>query len=261
MEDLVIERCGGFQTVFADWESSQPSSQLALFDATAVALKHADMRPDIACTVFFGAPRCLWLGAAGSGMAEAFFRTLINARKPLIAAIDGGATGVGMAMLGHFDVVFATPASVFKAPFADWGLTPEGASSLLLPEALGYRKAFEIFCLGGELTAVEAERFGLITRVVERKDLHASALEAAARIARLPPRALATTRELLRHQRSKLIRRAQTEAAVRQELPGDFAAQQHLNARDRTTGMGATPRIPQLAEAGPEGKTPVVYAA
>jgi enoyl-CoA hydratase/carnithine racemase len=247
MENLVIDRCEGFQAIFMNWTIERPGPQAAAFEAVAQALREADRDPSIACSLFFGAPRCACLEtdvaslAQTSGLStlsetvQTFFSALINAKKPLIAAIDGPAVGIGMTMLCHFDAIFATPESVFRAPFAEWGLTPEAASSLLLPEELGYRKAFEIFCLGGELTAAESERRGLITRVVERKDLHSAAFDAAARIARLPARSLTTTRELLRHQRVKLIRRARTETAIFQELLGEAATQRRLKITTRAT--------------------------
>jgi enoyl-CoA hydratase/carnithine racemase len=249
VENLIIDRCEGFQAIFMNWKIERLGLQEASFEAVAQALKEADRDPNIACSLFFGAPRCACLETDAAAFAHAsalsklsetaltFFSALINAKKPLIAAIDGPAIGLGMTMLCHFDAIFATPESVFKAPFAEWGLTPEAASSLLLPEELGYRKAFEIFCLGGELTAAEAERRGLITRVVERKDLHSAAFDAAARIARLPARSLSTTRELLRHQRVKLVRRARTETAIIQELLGEASTQRRLKVVTRAAKM------------------------
>lgn len=259
MDNFVIDRCDGFQAIFMNWTIDRPGFQPATFEAVSEALRSADLDPSISCSLFFGVPRCFCLGTDVSSFAQmnalsklsetvlGFFRALINARKPMIAAVDGTAVGLGMTMLCHFDAIFATPESVFKAPFADWGLSPEAASSLLLPEELGYRKAFELFCLGGELSAEEAERRGLITRIVARKDLRTAAFEAAARIARLPPRSLNTTRELLRHQRVKLIRRAQTETAIFQELLGEASTQRRLKVMARATKMALANQASQGA--------------
>ena len=269
MEDFVIDRCDGFQTIFINWQTGRPDVQLASFEAIADALTQADRNPDIACSLVFGVPRFPGPGTDITTFAQLsalstwsetlldFFRSLINARKPLIAAVDGTAAGMGMTMLCHFDAIFATPESVFKAPIAEWGLSPEAASSLLLPEEIGYRKAFEIFCLGGELSAAEAERRGLITRIVERKDLRNTAFDAAARIARLPPRALNTTRELLRHQRVKLIRRARTETAIFQELLCEASTQRRLKVMARATKLrSSSPEgdsATKLRSSSPEG--------
>ncbi len=249
MENVIIDRCEGFQVIFMNWTIEQSGFPPASFEAVSEALREADHDPNIACSLFFGVPRCFCLSAGVTGFAQVsalsrlsetvqtFFHALINAKKPMIAAVDGAAVGLGMTMLCHFDVIFATPESVFKAPFADWGLAPEAASSLLLPEELGYRKAFEVFCLGAELTAAESERRGLITRVVEQKDLRSTAFDAAARIARLPARSLTTTRELLRHQRTKLLRRARTETAIFKELLGEASTQRRLKVMARATKM------------------------
>ena len=141
MGNFIVERCEGFQTIFIDWEIDGPGPQAASFEAIAAALKQADMSPEIACSVFFGVPRCLCLGTEVTAFAPlsarstwsetlpAFFRALINARKPLIGAVEGTVIGLGMSMLCHFDAIFATPESVFKAPITDWGLAPEAASS------------------------------------------------------------------------------------------------------------------------------------
>lgn len=259
MENFVIDCREGYQAIFMNWTVDQPGFQPAWFEAVSEALKLADRDPSIACSLFFGVPRCFCLGTDVTTFAQlsalsklsdtvvTFFRSLINAKKPLIAAVDGTAAGLGMTMLCHFDAVFATPDSIFKAPFAEWGLTPEAASSILLPEELGYRKAFEIFCLGGELSAADAERRGLITRVVERKDLRATALDAAARIARLPPRSLTTTRELLRHQRGRLIRRVQTETAIFQELLSEASTQRRLKVMARATKIALSSHLSQAS--------------
>lgn len=258
MNNFVIDRCEGFQAIFMNWTVERPGFQPASFEAVAEALREADHDPGIACSLFFGVPRCFCLGTDAtafgqvsalsrlSGTVLKFFQALINARKPMIAAVDGAAVGLGMTMLCHFDAVFATPESVFKAPFAEWGLAPEAASSLLLPEELGYRKAFEIFCLGAELTAAEAERRGLITRVVDQKDLRATAFDAAARIARLPARSLSSTRELLRQQRVKLIRRARTETAVFQELLGEASTQRRLKVMARAARITMAAQASQI---------------
>jgi enoyl-CoA hydratase/carnithine racemase len=255
MENFVMDCREGYQAIFMNWTVDQPGFQPASFEAVSEALRLADLDPSISCSLFFGVPRCFCLGTDVTAFAQlsalsklsetvlTFFQSLINAKKPLIAAVDGTAVGLGMTMLCHFDAVFATPDSIFKAPFVEWGLTPEAASSILLPEELGYRKVFELFCLGGELSAADAERRGLITRVVERKDLRAAAFGAAARIARLPPRSLTTTRELLRHQRGRLIRRAQTETAIFQELLGEASTQRRLKVMARATKIALSAQL------------------
>lgn len=230
MEDLTIERRDGFQVIVITQPSCIYSSSLRPIIS---ALKLADREPGVSCSLFIAAPLAAafdrqTMPSGSTGIRHDLFRAIVNAKKPLIAAIDGPVIGLAMALLCHFDVVYATPETVFRAPFADWGLPPEAAASLLLPEALGHRRAFELFCLGAKLTAGEAEQRGLITRVVDRQDLRAVAFAAASRLTRHPARALMTIRELLRPQRTKLIRRAQIETAVFEQLLGEASTTQRL---------------------------------
>jgi enoyl-CoA hydratase/carnithine racemase len=263
MDCLKISRRDGFQVIEMSWCAKNPGFRVSTFDEVTNALRESDLDEGIACNVFFGVPRCFCLGTDASsfsddgdldGLSESalrFFRSLINSKKPNIAAVDGAAIGLGMTMLFHFDAVFATPESTFKAPFVEWGLSPEAGSSILFPEALGYRKAFEVFCLGAQLCASEAERRGLVTRIVSSSELEKTALDAAKHIAKLPQRPLRATRDLMQHQRNRLVRRSRVENDVFQELLGDLKTQRKLRAMTRATRMALTDRKGEVASAAP----------
>lgn len=245
MDQFIIKECDGFQTIEMNWTSNRTGFKVDTFEEATQAIRDADINPAIACTAFFGVPRCFCLGTDANSFAETgnlnvlsdvvlrFFRALINSKKPLLAGVDGPAIGLGMTMLLHFDAVFATPASVFRAPFSDWGLSPEAGSSLLMPECIGYRRAFELFCLGGQLSADEAEQRGLVTRVIEADALNGTVIQAAQRLAALPQRPLRATRELMRHGRDRVIRQTKIENALFQELLGDKATQRRLKVMAR----------------------------
>lgn len=127
-----------------------------------------------------------------------FFEALIRCDKIMIAAVDGSCAGLGMTMLLHFDVVFATDTAQFSAPFVDLGLVPEGGSTLLAVRRFGYHKAFDLFCGGREIDVVEAMAIGLVGERVRRSELLSIAHERAIRLARKPPIAITATRRLLR---------------------------------------------------------------
>jgi enoyl-CoA hydratase/carnithine racemase len=127
-----------------------------------------------------------------------FIHLLPVIRKPLIAAVDGKAIGVGTTMLFHCDLVYATPGATFATPFLDLGLVAEAGSSLLMPMRMGYARAFEMLVLGETFTAEQALNAGFVNRIVPPENLEATALDAARKLAEKPPEALAVTRQLMR---------------------------------------------------------------
>jgi enoyl-CoA hydratase/carnithine racemase len=127
-----------------------------------------------------------------------FIRRLPKVTKPMIAAVDGLAIGIGTTLLLHCDLVYATPAASLRTPFLDLGLIQEAGSSLLAPARLGYPRAFELICLGEPFSAERALQAGLVNAVVPADQLEATALKAARRLAAKPRQALLTARRLLR---------------------------------------------------------------
>jgi enoyl-CoA hydratase/carnithine racemase len=125
-----------------------------------------------------------------------FLAALHNFPKPLLAAINGNAVGVGTTMLLHCDVVIAAPSAKFSMPFASLGLVPEAGSSFLFPQLVGYQRAARIFMTGESFGASEAIEMGLVTSS-EANPL-AKAQEIAAHIAEQPPQAIINTKALLK---------------------------------------------------------------
>ncbi|MBW4936075.1 enoyl-CoA hydratase-related protein [Marinobacter sp. F4206] len=117
--------------------------------------------------------------------------------KPVVAAVNGPAVGIGTTMLLHCDLVFAGTNTRFQMPFANLGLCPEGGSSLLLPSWIGRVRAAELLMLGGAFTPDDAARLGLINRVCEPAKTEARALEACSQLAKQAPAAIRATKELL----------------------------------------------------------------
>jgi enoyl-CoA hydratase/carnithine racemase len=144
----------------------------------------------------------------GGLAAGTFLEALVEAKKPIVAAVSGWAVGIGTTMLLHCDFVYAAPSAKFRTPFVDLGLCPEAASTVLLPAAIGLRHAVEMLYLGTEVDAARAAAWGLVTEVVPDPMLRAQ--EVAAQLATKPPGALQKTKELLR----KPLRAAMTEALV-----------------------------------------------
>jgi enoyl-CoA hydratase/carnithine racemase len=127
-----------------------------------------------------------------------FLGTLPNLTKPLVAAVNGPAVGVGTTLLMHCDLVYAAPGAQFQMPFTSLGLCPEAGSSLLIPQLLGYRKAAELLMLCETFDAQAAQTMGIVNEVVETDRYLAHAIEKAMQLAMLPPRSIRTTKKLLR---------------------------------------------------------------
>lgn len=134
-----------------------------------------------------------------------FLRALSTFPKPLVAAVDGQAIGIGFTMLLHCDLLFATERAQFRAPFVDLGLVPEAASSLLLPRALGHWRTSELMLLGDALEAPKAQAWGLVKELVPPAELQSRALDACRRLAAKPPTALRRTKALLKESASATV--------------------------------------------------------
>jgi enoyl-CoA hydratase/carnithine racemase len=141
----------------------------------------------------------------GETPVSRFLRTIANFPKPLIAAVDGVAVGVGTTMLLHCDLVYAAETASLQLPFVNLGLVPEAASSLLLPRLVGNARAAELLFFGEPLPAAEAERYGIVNKVVPAADLDAFVHGRAAALAAKPAGALRSTKQLLRQARSHTV--------------------------------------------------------
>ena len=145
-----------------------------------------------------------FLAAASGGggvrdfAAGRFIAKLADFGKPLVAAVDGMAVGVGTTLCFHCDLVYASPAAQFHMPFVNLGLVPEAGSSLLAPQRFGRAKAAEFLMLAEPFDAEAALALGFVNAVVPSGELLAHALGKAAALAAKPRSALLATRRLLR---------------------------------------------------------------
>jgi enoyl-CoA hydratase/carnithine racemase len=130
--------------------------------------------------------------------SRAFLDLISGLEKPLIAAVQGAAVGIGTTMLLHCDLVYASENATFQVPFVNLGLCPEGGSSFLLPRMIGHRRAFELLLLGQPISSATAENCGLVNRVYGEADLIKEALGHACRLAGHPRESVMLTKRLLK---------------------------------------------------------------
>ena len=149
---------------------------------------------------------------------DRFLRTIATAEKPLIAAVAGNGIGVGATMLLHCDIVVIAEEARLITPFTGLGLTPEAASSLLLPARIGYAQAYMMLALGQPLSGAEAARLGLATMVVPRAEVEDEARRLAKDCCARPAEAMRITKKLLRNSEAILARIDQENEIFRERL-------------------------------------------
>ncbi|CAL9476620.1 1,2-epoxyphenylacetyl-CoA isomerase [Streptomyces sp. enrichment culture] len=129
--------------------------------------------------------------------AQRLIAAVLDCEKPVIAAVNGVAAGLGAHLALACDLVLAAESARFVEVFVRRGLVPDAGGAYLLPRLVGPRRAKELMFFGDALTAADAERLGLVNRVVPDADLAATAEEWATRLAAGPTRALALTKALV----------------------------------------------------------------
>jgi len=152
----------------------------ALRAELAAAVRQAERDAEARVVVLTGSGGAFCAGAdvrefaAGEGAVEgirAQYEQIVTGLhgmpKPTIAAVNGVAAGIGASLAMCCDLRYATPEAYFKEAFVNIGLTVDGGASWLLPRLVGSGKALELFYTGDDFPAVEAERLGLVNRVLD----------------------------------------------------------------------------------------------
>jgi enoyl-CoA hydratase/carnithine racemase len=226
---IVVTDDGAVRIIRMNRPEKKNALTLAMYSAMTAALQQADKTIAIRCVLFAGAPDVFTAGndladfmkAADGGLdprAHEFITALARAQKPIVAAVNGAAVGLGTTMLLHCDHVVAGTGATLSTPFLRLGLIPEAASTLLAPMRLGYARAFSLLAMGRPVSAAEAKDAGLVNVVVNPAEVDAVALAAAQEIAALPPRALALARSLMRLPLETVLQRMETESGHYKDL-------------------------------------------
>jgi enoyl-CoA hydratase/carnithine racemase len=137
-------------------------------------------------------------GGQGPQNVQRFLRAISQVTKPVVAAVQGRAVGVGTTMLLHCDQVVLAEDASLTTPFVGLALVPEASSSLLLPRRIGHARAFSMFALGEAVCAEDAVAWGIANKVTPRVELHATARALALRLAKQPLGALTATKRLMK---------------------------------------------------------------
>ncbi len=222
MPDIRVNDDAGVRTITFDRPAKKNALTSAMYAALADALASAELDAGVAVIVFVGAGADYTSGndlrdflafeeLTSETPVMRFLLELARSPVPLIAAVRGRAIGVGVTMLPHCDLVYASETAKFTLPFVDIGLVPEAASTLLLPRAAGHRRASELLLTGKSFDAAAAVEFGIANAVCADADLESRAFEAARSLVKKPRAALRATKKLLKGDESEILARIHLE--------------------------------------------------
>lgn len=211
-EHVSIKTEGGVLEIRLQRAQKKNALDNAMYGAMADALERGERDAGVRAVLFTaeGADFCAGndladFAAFATGALSAqerqvgrFLHALASAEKPYVAAVQGQAVGVGATMLLHCDLVFVAEDARLSTPFVNLGLTPEAASSALLPARIGHARAFAMFALGEALSGLEAARLGLANVALPAGEVLAAAHDGARKLAQKAPGALRATKRLLR---------------------------------------------------------------
>jgi len=210
MSDTLLTKLeSGVFTLTFNRPEKKNAFTVAMYEAAAYALRQAETDANVRVVLLTGAGGVFTAGndigdfmenpPAGEDSAVfRFLRALVDAPKPVLAAVDGPAVGIGTTMLLHCDYVVASERARFNMPFVQLGLCAEGASSLLLPRGAGTVLASELLLFGEPFDAATALRAGIINKVVPAANLQEVATERASALASRPAEAVRVTKRLMR---------------------------------------------------------------
>ncbi len=240
--EIVVQLVERTQHIRIDRPAKRNAITRDMYTALTQALHNADRNPDVRAIIISGSDDCFsagndlndFLAEPPTNTDDPIFRfvdSLPSVEKPLIAAVNGIAVGIGTTLLLHCDLVYAGPNASFQMPFVNLGLVPEAAASLILPLLAGQHKAAELLLLGESFDTQTALQAGIVNRICPQPNALQTAFHAATRLAEQPRDAVIQTKSLLKqHYRAAIKQRIRDEAALFIERLHSDQARQALNA-------------------------------
>jgi 2-(1,2-epoxy-1,2-dihydrophenyl)acetyl-CoA isomerase len=216
-EQLIVDRDGAVATIRLNNAAKLNALSETLTRELIEALEGLVGDPEVRALVLTGEGRGFCSGADLGGMADEYraggrarpsdlldegyakiVRLMVEAPKPVIAAVNGVAAGAGLSLALACDLRVASEAATFSMAFVRIGLVPDSGASYFLPRIVGAAAALEMSITGERIDVERALRMGLVSRVSPADSLLADAAALAAELAALPTKAIALTKELLR---------------------------------------------------------------
>lgn len=225
-EHILVTRDGAVMEIRFNRPEKKNAITNAMYGAMADALEAAAADKSVRAILFTGAGDFFTAGndlmdfaaqSAGSFTGPrhvgGFLERMIEAEKPVVAALTGNAVGVGTTMLLQCDLVFIAETAKLITPFVDLGLVPENASSLTLVDRIGHVRAFQLMGLCEPLSGRDAAAFGIANAALPAAEVEPRARAAALALTKKPAESLRLTKTLMRN-RGALMQRMQEEGEI-----------------------------------------------
>lgn len=242
MSEIAVARQGAVLEIAFDRPARKNALTHAMYEALAQAVRSGEKDDAVRAILFHGTQDVFTAGndiadfierppAGTEAPVYSFMSSVLAASKPLVAAVNGPAVGIGTTLLLHCDLVYAGDNARFSLPFTNLGLLPEFGSSFLLPLVAGYHRAAELLLLGEPFGPEQALAAGIVTRVVPAAEALSTARAAAEKLCALPAKSVRLTRSLLREShRDAVIARVRAESEHFREMLGEGPAREALSA-------------------------------
>jgi 2-(1,2-epoxy-1,2-dihydrophenyl)acetyl-CoA isomerase len=215
--NIRVERVGAVQLIVYDRPARRNAWSVACVRETIAAIKAANADGSVGAIVLTGAGSIYCAGADLKGEAEydadngrrltpasftmgtgdANWIDLLVRSKPVVAAINGPAIGIGATHPLACDIRVMAESAHFSFPFLQLGAMPECGSSALLPRLIGAGRATDILLRSEVVSAQEALQWGLVTRVFADEDLREGAIAIAQQLAQVSPLQMTLTKQML----------------------------------------------------------------
>lgn len=216
-DPILCDVADGVMTIRLNRPDKKNALTQAMYTQLAGICARIDQDPAVRSVLLTGTPDCFCSGNDMVDFLKApatdenapvllFMLALARVAKPVVAALNGPAIGVGTTLLLHVDLAYAGESTRFQMPFVNIGICPEYASTYLLPRMIGHVQAAELLLLGEPFTAATALDARLINAVLPDGEVLAHARAQAVKLAQKPPAALRTSKALLKHWRGDFLR-------------------------------------------------------
>ncbi|MFX1376600.1 MAG: enoyl-CoA hydratase [Promethearchaeota archaeon] len=208
-EQIIFKSENGVQHIILNRVDKRNALTRVMYGKIAEGIEKAENDSKIRVILIYGKGKCFCAGndlrdfqnpnrTSGPRTSRNMSEWILKAKKPIIAAVHGYAIGIGVTMLLHFDLVYATKSCKFQFPFVNLGLIPEFGSTYTLPELIGRQRATELFFFGDWFSAEEANKIGIVNQIFPDSELMKEVTLLAKKLAEKPPEALRQTKAHLR---------------------------------------------------------------